>query len=132
MPYQLKWEENGVYCQFSGDVTDQDIIQCNMDIYGDPRFDDLRYELLDFLQMVRLSFSEESVEVIASCDTIASKTNPYIFCAVVTNERQLALLSDFYNQETNEMPWQSEAFESVEDARTWINKSHLCHMKKNP
>ncbi len=47
MAHQLKWEENGVIAVFSGFFTFQENNRAGIEIYNDPRSNDLCYAIWD-------------------------------------------------------------------------------------
>ena len=49
MPHELIWETEGVYWNYSGEVAGQEIIDASTKIYGDSRFDNVKYKLVNFL-----------------------------------------------------------------------------------
>ena len=51
MAYRLVWEHRGVYRQYLGDVTIAERRQSFDAIVSDPRFDDLRYTITDYLDV---------------------------------------------------------------------------------
>lgn len=76
MAYQIRWENIGVYCKFTGIVSSNDLMDCNSTIYASPRFDTLRYQIFDMLNATDIAFTIEDVELAAACDYAASLTNP--------------------------------------------------------
>ena len=50
MPFTNKWTETGIEKFATGKVTAKEIILSNCEMYGDERFDTLKYGLADFTQ----------------------------------------------------------------------------------
>ena len=48
MPYRIEWKDRGVRWIYTGVVTGQEALDSNYEIYSDERFDELKYELVDF------------------------------------------------------------------------------------
>ena len=44
---KIDWQEKGIYWKLSGIVTGDEIIEMDKAIYGDSRFDDIRYLIAD-------------------------------------------------------------------------------------
>lgn len=118
MPYTLEWEPRGVYWEYSGDVSGAEIIEASTAIYGDPRFDDLKYKLVNFLNISNLDVRKMDVEIIASQHKAASLSNPHIKTAIVISE-PAPLLGVFIAQ-LSKSPWEVKAFESLAEARAWV------------
>ena len=71
MPHKTQWEEHGVHWIYYGTVTDQDAIKASREIYGDPRFDDLKYAIVDFLGTESISLTKKQAMDIAANDRAA-------------------------------------------------------------
>jgi hypothetical protein len=120
MPYQSIWEERGIHWKYTGLLTGDEILQSNMDIYGDPRFDRLRYQIVDMLGVETFDVSTESMEEVALMDVGASTTNPRVVVAVVATDAQGKRLNELYETVAGGASWETELFLSLEEARAWI------------
>ena len=60
MPYELIWEARGVLCRFSGIASDDDLRQANFDIYSNPKFEEIDYELVDFTDVTEFNVERAS------------------------------------------------------------------------
>lgn len=120
MPYEAIWEDKGIYWKYQGILTGDDLLQSNMNIYGDSRFDNLRYQLVDMLDVESFDVETEAMEAVTAMDEAASQTNPSLIIAVVSAHIQAKQLVELYETTTGGAPWETEIFESVEEARAWI------------
>jgi hypothetical protein len=121
MPYISEWENNGIYCTFSGRVTGKELIQCNNDIYGDKRFDDIRYQLFDMLSVTEIAITGEDVLIVASCDKAAALTNPAVKCALIAHNEIIHAFSSLYQKGIEKSPWMGRSFYDVSKAREWLS-----------
>ena len=121
MPYVSNWEENGVYCTFVGKVTGTELIQCNNDIYGDKRFDDIRYQLFDMLSVTEIAITDEGILMVAACDKAAALTNPAVKCALVATNEIIHAFSRLYQKGIKKSPWEGRSFYDVSKAREWLS-----------
>lgn len=121
MPYVLDWEKNGVCCTFSGKATGMELIQCNNDIYGNKRFDEIRYQLFDMMRVTEIAIEDEDVLIVAACDKAAALTNPTVKCALVTNNEIILSLSILYQKGIEKSPWKGLSFHNVSKAREWLS-----------
>jgi hypothetical protein len=71
MSYELIWEPRGVTKLFFGHVTSDDLVQSVKSIHGDPRFDNLRFVINDFLGCKEISVTAEAVDEISAVDKAA-------------------------------------------------------------
>lgn len=124
MPYESIWEKKGIHWKYSGTLTGEELLQSNMDIYGDPRFDSLRYQIVDLLGVESFDVSAESMEEVTLMDVGASTTNPRLVVAVVATDTQGQRLEELYDTVAGGAAWEAEVFESLEEARVWITSKH--------
>ncbi len=84
MSYELIWENRGVVFRFRDVVTGDELVQSNLDVYADPKFESIEYELAMFSDSVEFEASSETVRRVANMDAEASKRNPKIIVAIVS------------------------------------------------
>ncbi|MFH1501699.1 MAG: hypothetical protein ABIG03_01500 [Candidatus Eisenbacteria bacterium] len=120
MAYETYWEEEGIRREFSGTVTDDDLLRCNRELYDDPRFVSIRYELVDFLAVDGLAAGADVVRRVARMDKEQSARNPDVRVAIVAKAPLVRGLSQLYALSAGETPWVTELFETEEGARAWL------------
>ena len=122
MAFELIWEPEGVVIQYAGVVSDDDIRQANLDIFDDPRFDTLMYEICIYTDIAALDRSSEIVRWVADFDLQASKRNPAIRVAVVGEQPLLRGITNMYRAEFELRggTWGQGLFDTVEEARAWL------------
>ena len=125
MAYKTFWEEKGIYWVFSGTLKNVDLINCNKEVYEDPRFQNIEYELCDFNAVDSFPVNATTIRMVAEMDAEAYKINPNIKTAIVANQKVMKGLTNMYNVyfelAGNDVSWETEIFEKIEDARKWIN-----------
>ncbi len=127
MPYNIYWKNKGVRWKFSGAVTSKETLQSNMDIYGDPRFDSLRYQIADFREVERITFNEMDMKKIAYLDQAAAKSNPRIKVAIVSPVETIRAMMEVYAKYSMANPWQTKLFDSIDEAEAWLH--HQLHIE---
>jgi len=125
LSYQIIWEQHGVVEQFSGSITSAQILSCNESVCADSRFDAIRYQIHDLLDVSMAEITDiaetlQLVERIAATDKAAAKSNPKVRIAIVTRHETLGTLASFYSSELSNSSWTCEIFESVAAARKWL------------
>jgi hypothetical protein len=120
MSYEVIWEEKGIHWKYKGVMSNNDLLQSNQSIYGDPRFDKMRYQIVDMLDVESFEVDLETMEEVTVMDMAASKTNPLVIVAVVATRLQAKRFIEIYETTAGGAPWNTELFESVEEARAWI------------
>ena len=74
MPHKTNLEPHGVYWQFFGVVTFGEIRAANQEIWDTPSWGELRYQIVDFLNIEKLDLREDQAAVAAYMDKAASIT----------------------------------------------------------
>lgn len=120
MSYEIIWEPRGVVKRYFGHVTSADMVQSVTDVEGNPRFDDLRYVINDFLAIDDISSSQKDVDDISVLDKGASFTNPQIRIAVVTTSPDVTALATAY-AESSMNAYPTKIFASLSEARSWLD-----------
>jgi len=119
MPFDLTWEPRGVYRRYFGPVTIEERRQSFDRICADPRFDDLRYTITDYLGVESYEVTERATMEIAAMHVGPTRTNPRIvIAAVATDERVIEAIRHFIALQFIAQPYR--IFATVEAARAWI------------
>lgn len=123
MPYTITWQTHGIAWTYSGVLTGNELLQSNFDIFGDERFDDIRYQIVDLTRVEKIEVSENHMRKIAHLDMAAARSNPRVKVAVVTTAPGGQFLSDTYDKYTDgKSPWEMKVFATVDDAMKWANE----------
>ncbi len=120
MPNKAVWEPKGLYREFSGIVTSREILQAVLRVYGDPRFDELKYVINDFSQVEGVELDELNIKKVAYLDKASARSNPKIKIAFVTQNEAFYEYAALYSKFVEDLPWQTEVFPSLEQAREWV------------
>lgn len=116
---ETTWEKKGIYWKLYGVVTGREIEKLTVDIFSDPRFDDLKYAILDFLSIDDIVMSHEELESIAAQDMAAAITNPSIKIALVGSDPRVKALAAAFNDMFGGHPWEASYHENLAEARRW-------------
>lgn len=123
MAYKTIWKNKGIHWIFSGNVTGDEIIKSSTEIYGNPKFDTLRFQIVDFLAAESFDVTTEAMEEVSVMDLAAAQTNPVLKVAVIATDAQGARLVELYESTTGSAPWETELFTTLADAHAWIDKT---------
>lgn len=105
MPFRLEWKRAQVVFHYLGLVTSDDILSSNREVYGDARFDDLRWEVVLFDKVTRVEYTKNDVKMIAYLDRAAYRSNPNIMVLFVGDSELLENLHKEYAMYENEQFW---------------------------
>ncbi|MDQ8181545.1 hypothetical protein [Pelagicoccus sp. SDUM812005] len=122
MPYKIIWNSSYVCFDYYGKVTSEDIVESNKEVYGDPRFDELRWELVSFDETESVAFKPANVRLIAYMDEAAARSNPYISVAFIGKTSILKEVEEAYANTGAKPTWPVFSFESREEALEYITQ----------
>ena len=130
MTYKLEWEPRGVYWEYSGAITGKEIIDASTSIYGDSRFDDIRYKLVNFLRIETIDIHEDDVNSIAYQHKAAALSNHRVKTAIIisksiTLSNKNAYMLELFISNLTASSWEVKAFENLDDANTWLGREGI-------
>ncbi len=126
MSYEVKWKSNYVSFDYFGEVTSEDIVESNKEVYGDRRFDDIRWKLVSFDKTDSVSFKSIHVRLIAHMDEAAAISNPRISIAFIGHTEILGMVEAAYGNTKAKHSWPILRFEFQEEALDHIEYCKCC------
>lgn len=120
MPYKITWKPRGVIWTFYNSITSHEAMQANLDIYGDPRFDDLLYQIVDISAVDKFDVIDEDLDTAAALDHAATLSNSRLVVAIVATKKEAIEVAKLYEAGMRDSSWKVRVFCSIEDARKWI------------
>ena len=125
LSYELIWEDRGVLFRFRDVVTGDELVQSNLDVYANPKFESIEYEVAIFSDSVKFEASSETVRRVAEMDAAASKRNPKVVVAIVASQTVIRGLANLYRLQSEVAggTWETEFFETEPDARRWLART---------
>ena len=117
------WEENGIYVRYSGCIEGKDVLSDVLEGSGDPRFDDLRYIIIDLSEALESTVSMEDIEILNAYNKAMAISNPHIKNAVVSfkGDESREALATLYALNAEALPWAVKVFYALDDARQWVS-----------
>jgi hypothetical protein len=120
LPHSTDWEPKGIVWTFWGVVTGEELLSSNHEIYGDPRFDALHYQIVDLTGVEQFVVSEDDMIILAATDRAAALSNGSMRVAVAAVDGAIRELSRLYAEASGGSPWRQEMFDTVAEAREWV------------
>ncbi len=122
MPYQTRWEQEGFFAEFSGEVPSWEIEAVNHEFTGNPKFDTVRFALWDMSRIERLVVSEADIETAAATDQGASVVRRTLRGAIVVPEGRVREIVEQYLAVSSELEntWDTRLFDDIDSARRWL------------
>ena len=119
MPHKTNLETHGVYWQFFGVVTFSEIMTANQEVWDTPIWEDLRYQIVDFLNIEKLDLREDQAAAAAYMDKAASKISPQMKVAFVADGPESVDLCNEYIATLDAPGWEARIFDDVAAASDW-------------
>jgi len=119
MTNSAQWQERGLQRMFSGQISGDEIVNSNLSLQGHEKFDQLRYIVNDFLDVIDFELTDHDIATIASIDHVAAKTNANIRIAIVLKLDSLREWANLYIAKMQGSPYKFEIFEDLETANLW-------------
>ncbi len=123
MPFEIKWEKEGVCFRFYGKFDYQANEDANRKLYGDSKVNYIKYIIWDTTAIDEAILTEEEIDMLAIDDIVGTSYLPNIKFALIGTNKKLLKLFEYYTDKSNEQksPWRFKVFSQQEDAKVWLN-----------
>ena len=121
MAHLNKWEDSGLYREFKDSITGKEVLDLNLDIHGDPRFDNIIYVINDFTKVNDFEFSDMDIKLIAVTDNVATLSNPRLKIALIVTLQPLIKWADSYCEHMKGSLYKTKIFDNLSDAKKWVS-----------
>jgi hypothetical protein len=95
MPCKVIWKDNELLWELSGNINTEEFHQINLDHQGDSRWNDLKYLIAGFRNVISIDLPEEELIVTQAMDKAAALSNPHLKIAPITNTNETKNLPSF-------------------------------------
>jgi len=121
MSYEMIWEKRGVYRRYYGHSSDLEVSESVNLTHSSDKFDELRYVILDFLDVTAFEVTSHAfIQETSALDAAAAHSNPNIKIAVVAADPEITTLAKEYI--ANELtPYPTRIYSNMADARNWVS-----------
>ena len=98
---EMTWKGNEFLWELSGVISAEELHQINLSHQGDLRWDDLRYFITDFKNVISIDLPEEKLIVVQVIDKAKAISNTYLKISSIANSNETIKLTDFYGTDTS-------------------------------
>ena len=122
MGFTHTWEYEGVYVNFFNELTSQEIIHSNSQLFGKPEFESLKFAIFDFTNIIDIEIDDSDASIASSFTVRVNPYNININVALISNNKELQPLLTNYMKETfKQIPHiQLKLFENITEAKAWV------------
>ena len=121
MAYENIWEERGLYRVFSGFTSGKEVLDSNLALHGDPRFDKIKYVLNDFSAIEDFQVSEMDITLIANIDDVAARSKQSLKIAIIATHDPLLEWIYKYGEKMVDSVFETQLFETLAEAKKWCD-----------
>lgn len=121
MPYQNEWKENGLHRQFTGSITGKEVLESNLYIHGDERFDNIRYVFNDFTRIDGFDVTELNIAEISTMDNVAAMYSKKLKIIIVANNEDFLHWARLYLTHMENSPFDVDIYEDIDCALNAIS-----------
>ena len=122
MSVEYKWESKGLCRVFTDTINGDEVLGDNLKLQGDIRFDNIKYVINDFTEVVDFDFSDLDVTKISVNDNVASQSNPYLKIALISTHEPLLVWLRLYCESMEGSLYKSKIFDNADDAYEWVSE----------
>jgi len=123
MPYTNTWEDEGLYRKFSGFVESEEILRSNLDLHVHPNFEDIKYIINDFSEIVGHEVRASHAGIYAKNDDMVAVIKGRMKIAIVANQESVVALARAYKERLAGSMFTCEIFDSLAEARAWVGSN---------
>lgn len=120
MANQIVWEPKGVLIILSGTVTAYEVARINDTLYGDARFDHIKYQIADYSLVTQNLLTAPDGKVIGMMDRSSSRWNTHMLDVLITKDPAFKPVIDTYAKMLKDTQWKFRVFETLEEGYAWI------------
>lgn len=120
MAHTISWNTEGIIRIFSGEISSGEILQSNIKIYNQPKFEKVKYIINDFSEVTSLNVDTTVTKIYASTDDIIARTKGKFLIAIIATHDEHITLAKSYQKEMKNNLFKCELFKNFEDAQKWV------------
>ena len=121
MPHTIIWESEGLYREFTGEISGDEILESNLELHIHPDFQSIKYIINDFTKVTTHSIEINHTKAYATTDKVISNSKGRLKIAIVVVNDSLIDLAQGYREQMLESLFECEIFKALESARSWTS-----------
>jgi len=123
MSFNIEWKGSNVIVSFTKVLTYKDSYEVNNLIYGDSRFDTMKYQISDFTKIEKFEFTEDESKIIGTLEKSSAIWNNNMKLAIVTSPNIcLSSIIDPYLETMKSTNWKIKIFKNSIEAEKWCSE----------
>ena len=119
MAHQNSWNGKILHRTFTGSISGRELLESNLSIQGDPRFDELTHVINDFTKISDFAVTNFEISKIVAVDNAASKSNPSLKIVIVATNHELLTWIYSYSDQMQDSLYECKIFDRLSSATDW-------------
>lgn len=120
--FTYEWIGSDFIATFHGDISFSDIAEANGIICGDPRFEEMKYQIFDYSKINSIDLDHDVALIISNLDSAAAVWNHSVKVATVTMDADLKEKIEEYNKLMESSSWVTKTFTNKQEAIQWCTE----------
>lgn len=120
MSYHINWESDCVTINWEGKISLEENIEANGVIYGDKRFDQIRYQVSNLLNANLSQMLIKNIKVVGELDKQSSIWNKRLQVVHIATDSHTLKLIDYWEQLMQGSGWSFKTFSTINEAEKWV------------
>jgi len=120
LPYKNNWKDNGLDRVFSTMTTGKEILESNLALHGDSRFQSIKYIINDFSAVVDFNVTDHDIEIISTIDNVSAASKDELKIAIVATNEDLIKWIYLYLEKMEGSLYECQIFNQYDDALQWV------------
>jgi len=121
VPYKVHFENKGAYAKFTGKCSYQEILQATIQIWENPKFEYMLYEIFDYLDVQEFTVSKEDAMEMAVRDSVASRSTRREKIVVLATNKSLLEIAERYKETLKGTDISFFIADNLGTARAWLD-----------
>ena len=120
MSYHINWESDCVTINWECKISLEENIEANGVIYGDKRFDQIRYQVSNLLNANLSQMLIKNIKVVGELDKQSSIWNKRLQVVHIATDSHTLKLIDYWEQLMQGSGWSFKTFSTINEAEKWV------------
>ncbi len=119
MAYQYIWKEHILYRVFTEDISGDEVLNSNLELQGDARFDDIKCLINDFSNISQFTLNVNDIDHFVAIDNASALSKKRLNIAMIATNQELLSWIYLYCAKMESSPYQCRLFDNIQSAQEW-------------
>lgn len=119
MSFKITWKDSNVIISFTKNLSYKDMYDVNNLVYGDSRFNNMKYQIADFSKIEKFEFTKEEITIISTLEKSSTIWNNKIKLAIITSDVDYLRAIKPYLEVMKTTNWELKVFKTIDVGEKW-------------